>query len=196
VETISCKHHERIEEFHNFALGICAQCGQVRRYDRLDVKQPPKVIKIGRLNGMPTLEHPPKEVIEVVQNKPETDSIAQDATAPARTPRKYKARKPRRDYEADKEAIVEDYDTLTLKEFFAKQHISSDAWAKLKKKWGVTGRMPHKDSSLKGNLVSLGTYEVVEDKGLPPFPPFNDSWPMLTQISWLETYAKITEGKN
>jgi len=152
-ESVACRHHERIEEHHHYAIGTCGLCGQIRRYDRFEHKQPPKIIKIGRINGVPTLEHPPKEVIKVVQNKLEVDSIARHETAPV--PRKYKARQqPLRDYEADKEAILDDYQDLTLKEFYAKQQFCSNTWTKLKKKWGVKGKNQRK-SKPAGNPDTL-----------------------------------------
>lgn len=203
MESVACKHIERIEEYHNHALGTCTLCGQIRRYDQLDYKQSPTIIKIGRINGMPTLEHPPKEVIKVVKNKPEVETLADILAETEVAKRKYKARKPVRDYEADKEDIVEDYDTLSLKEFYAKQHLAPSTWTKLKRKWGVKGKSPRKAKPVldaeaptvhKGKpLVSLGTFTVEAVGKLPAFPEFNDSWPMLTQIAWLETYKALKE---
>ena len=200
MDTI-CVHREMIEEYHQYALGVCTICGQIRRYDRLDSKQLPRIVKIGRINGVQTLERPPKEVIEVVKNKPEVDSIAQSELAPAK--RKYKARRSPRDFEANKEAIVEDYNTLTLKEFFAKQHLSYARWTELKKKWGVKGKNQRKAKSLpdvkvaethRGNpLVSLGTFTVEAASELPAFPTFNELWSDFTKQAWFETYLELKE---
>jgi len=198
-EPVVCKHIERIEEYHNYALGTCTQCGQLRRYDRLDLKQPPKVIKIGRINGVPTLAYPPKEVKNMVQKKTEVDISAQKETVPVRTPRKYKERKTKSaSYNEDnKISIIHDYETLTLKEFYAKQHITSTTWTRLKKEWGVKGKHKRKSEQVatkvhKGHpMVALGTCAVEAASELPAFPAFNDSWPMLTQIAWLETYLSL-----
>jgi len=206
VENIICVHREMIEEYHHYALGTCTLCGQIRRYDRLDDKQPVTIIKIGRIKGVQTMEHPPKEVIEVVKNKPEVDSIAQSEPEPVR--RKYKARKARqllRDYEANREAILEAYDSLTLIEFYAKWHFSSNTWTKLKREWGVKGkyerRSPTSPKSLpdtkapevhRGNpLVSLGTFTVEPASELPAFPEFNDQWSDFTKQAWFETYMEL-----
>ena len=199
MESVACKHHELVQEYHHYALGTCKFCGQIRRYDHLDGKSPPTIIKIGRLNGIPVLEHSSKEVIKVVKNKPEVDSIAQNE--PVATKRKYRARKPLRDFEADKEAIVEDYDTMPLKEFYAKQCLGPRSWTKLKKKWGVNGLSPRKAKSVPDTEVAhpvvgpTRTYTVKAAGELPAFPEFSDTLPMLTQIAWLETYKALKELK-
>jgi len=48
----------------------------------------------------------------------------------------------------------------------------------------------------KGNpLIHLGTYIAQEASELPPFPAFDSSWPMLTQIEWIKTYKELAGVK-
>jgi len=200
MESVDCKHIERIEEFHGYALGTCTQCGQIRRYDRIEYKKPPSIIKIGRINGVQTMEHPPKESKDMTQNAPEATSIAQNEPEPVKSKRRH--RLPRY-CEDNKEGIIQDYNALTLKEFYAKQRFSSTTWTALKKKWGVRGKWLRKAKTLpdtkvtkvhKGNpLVSLGTYTVEAASELPDFPAFDSAWPVLTQIEWLQTYKALKE---
>jgi len=53
METTACIHNERIESAsNNKKHGTCTICGQVRQYNTLDYKEIPKVIKLGRINGV------------------------------------------------------------------------------------------------------------------------------------------------
>ena len=50
----------------------------------------------------------------------------------------------RRDYDAEKTEILKDYYGLSLKDFYAKQHLESNKWGKLKERWGIRGKAPRK----------------------------------------------------
>uniref|UniRef100_A0A6M3IRS5 Uncharacterized protein n=1 Tax=viral metagenome TaxID=1070528 RepID=A0A6M3IRS5_9ZZZZ len=142
----------------------------------------------------------------------EVDSCIQQETVP---PRPRRGKLGRKFYEDNKEAILRDYQDLTLKEFYAKRAIWAGTWTALKRAWGIQGKYPKnahrkpiadkatdepkvtKVSKVtkvnKGNLVSLGTFTVEAASELPAFPAFNDNWPMLTQIEWLQTYRVLRE---
>lgn len=44
-------------------------------------------------------------------------------------------------YEKNKEAIVTDYHSMTLREFFKRWRLSTSTWMKLKKMWGVSTKV-------------------------------------------------------
>ena len=59
METTTCIHQEKIEALdHGLQHGTCKICHQVRGYDSRDDHQPPKVIKLGRINGRIVLPSP------------------------------------------------------------------------------------------------------------------------------------------
>lgn len=55
----TCVHQEQIEKAGNgIEHGICGICHQVRRYNTIDRREEPRVIKLGRINGAVVLPGP------------------------------------------------------------------------------------------------------------------------------------------
>lgn len=53
-------------------------------------------------------------------------------------------------------------------------------------------KTPSNTKVTKGDrYIYLGTFTVVAADGLPSLPEFDNSWPMLTQIEWLQTYREL-----
>lgn len=71
-------------------------------------------------------------------------STTQPQTAPqSATPPEAKRYRNAAYFEENKEAIIKDYEALSLKEFYGKWHINSGAWTKLKRGWGINkGKAP------------------------------------------------------
>lgn len=69
--TTTCAHQEQIENLGNgIQHGTCKTCGQVRRYNTLHIRDKPKIIKLGRING----------AIVLPGNKDELGLPSQEAT--------------------------------------------------------------------------------------------------------------------
>ena len=73
-----------------------------------------------------------------------SDYVGEDTSVPAR-PKKRKLL--RQYYEQNREAILADYKSMKLKDFFKRWGISSTGWTKLKADWNVQGK--HKKHGLK-----------------------------------------------
>ena len=51
--TTTCQHEEKIENVgRGISYGTCSKCDQIRQYDTLNEKNPPKIIRLGRINGV------------------------------------------------------------------------------------------------------------------------------------------------
>jgi len=117
-------------------------------------------------------------------------------------------------WEENKEAILHDYRTMKLRDFFHRW-MSVSTWIKYKKRWGVKGKQRGKPLSemTPKEKVEMGIAAAAKGKGnhskpedtkvekgypalkLPEFPAFNSAWPMLTQIEWLKTYRELSRGE-
>lgn len=216
-ERANCPHHEKVEEFHEYALGTCINCGQVRRYDRLDIRKPPRIVKAGRLNGVVASIIPEriKESVEVKQDKPEETAIfrnipeeadiSQNGDPPPVPPRPKGKKKLWQYFEDNKEAILQDYQNLRLKEFYAKWHMTSTTWTKLKRDWELPGKSPRKSTLQKGTTKTRKhkgppSIEAVNralkeqrTNHLPDFPEFNEQWSDYVKVNWFETYQALKE---
>jgi hypothetical protein len=118
-----------------------------------------------------------------------------------RVPPRRKHRHPSSKYlEQNKEAILEDYRNLTVKEFYAKWHFFSKRWTQLKKEWKVPAkvhrarpRMKREATPSDATTQRRRTQAPSDIKSLPEFPPFNDKWNTSVQEKWLETYLELNK---
>ena len=211
---IKCKHNESIVEIsRGVTHGTCKICGQVRQYDTLVSSEPPKIIKVGRINGIivppPAENHlalPTQEAAELRARKREekvAPAAEEHVTGLAATVwRRGNKRKLRAKYfEDNKEAILQDYRFLALREFLKKWHIATQAWQKLKLLWAVppkgpgdryTGPAANKIAPKSERGRAAGEFKKEVDQ-LPPFPAFDNSWPFRVQEKWLEVYQALRE---
>ena len=213
MATTTCKHKEQISNVESGVdEGICGKCHQVRRYEYHDVKADKgeritRVIKLGRIDGMVVLPGPndivdvsPEEAAELEaanktqDERPQSPSdikVSQGDQSAAAVPPRPKKSQLSQYFNENKEAILRDYQNLKLKEFYAKWHMSSAIWTKLKGSWRVLSKVPRKSTTQLRKTIS----KVSTDQ-LPPFPAFNDSWPFTVQEKWLEVYQALEGGKD
>ena len=146
-ERANCTHHEKIEEYHEYALGTCMYCGQVRRYDRLDIRVPPRIVEIGRINGVEVNGIPNriKESVAVEEkksDKPEKPAVAREEVVI----------RDRKWYQAHKKEMIEDLITMGYDAFMEK-------W---KVKWQIVSHL--KSDELYKSRVGLGELSVKKEK--------------------------------
>jgi hypothetical protein len=135
--------------------------------------------------------------------------IAKPQTPEKEPPKTKENKSTRRDYDAEKTEILRDYYGLSLKDFYAKQHMFSGTWTILKKKWGIKGKAPHKSNRKENNTVKenvplkyLCPYCDVgwsqaealiqhmrichfDSLGKPELPLFNEAWGDSVKVAWL-----------
>jgi len=95
-----------------------------------------------------------------------------------------KSRVREKEFEKNKDEIIQDYLKLRLRDFLKKYHISSQGWAKIRDKWKVTKVSGHQVSNVQQP-------DSTEHIGLPSFPIFNNKWRPDVQIAWIEAYSKL-----
>lgn len=116
------------------------------------------------------------------RNEPSSVVTVANQEAPPVPPKPRKRKLRKKYFEDNKGAILRDYKKLKLKEFLARW-MAVNTWMRLKKEWGIQGKRP----------VSLGTFTVQEDIGLPDFPAFNEQWSDYVKTNWFETYQALKE---
>ena len=172
-ERLNCPHYEKIEEFSGFALGTCIYCGQVKRYDRLDIRIPPSIVIIGRFNGA------------VATAQEEVTSSLEKVAGSGRAW-----------YQSHKKDMIEDLITMDYDAFLEKwkikrqivSHLKSD---KLYKSRVGQTELPVKMERKENKLLSLGTFTCEAASELPAFPPFNEQWSDYVKTNWFETYQAL-----
>jgi len=143
--------------------------------------------------------------------------ITKPQTPEKEPPKTEENKSTRRDYDAEKTEILRDYYGLSLKAFYAKQHLEPNKWGQLKKRWAVKGKAPHRvhkvnrkaDHPLRED--TLPTYlcpycetnwsqaaalikhlEVVHYvPSKMTLPPWNEAWGDAVKIKWLEITWEI-----
>lgn len=99
--------------------------------------------------------------------------------------------------EENTELITKDYNSMRLPDFLVKWQMSIRTWQKLKKLQQIKGKGRHQAPSQKSVSQPDKISESIkppDGNGLPPFPVFDSTWPMLVQIEWLQTYRKLARG--
>jgi len=136
-----------------------------------------------------------KEGAMVAENKP--DTVAPGSTVP---PRPEGRRECRLYWEKHKEEVLADLKRIGYSQTVKRWKISPGVLTKLRGNKGLKSRgkviipdkpSPEQPKEANGEPIFLGTHKVVATNTLPGFPSFNDNWPMLTQIEWLQTYREL-----
>ena len=104
--------------------------------------------------------------------------------------RKYVKRSNARDFEKEKDAILEDYPKLKLKEFYAKYHLSSSRWTRLKAEWNILGKRLRPRSHVKKLQPTEPPFRS-HDQAKTSLPPFNESWGDSVKIAWLDAFVVL-----
>jgi hypothetical protein len=143
--------------------------------------------------------------------------IAKPQTPEKEPPKTEENKSTRRDYDAEKTEILRDYYGLSLKDFYAKQHLESNKWGQLKKRWAVKGIAPHRanktnrkaDHPLREDTLPTYLCPYCETNWsqadalikhlqtvhyAPPkmaLPPWNEAWGDTVKIKWFEITWEI-----
>ena len=185
-----CQHKESCKTTADGDIGTCTICGQETLY----TTKGPKVTKRGSIGGESTAVHPVAAVSPPSSPPPTPPEHTTSALVP---PKPKKQSKWPAYWERNKEALLQDYRSLTLLKFFQKWHLSTNKWGELKKLWGVEpkghiiiggkkpGPKPRVDTPQRGILLAPRV------DSLPPFPPFDPSWISTVQIEWFQTYKAL-----
>lgn len=207
MQTTTCTHKEKIENVgRGIEIGTCRICNQICRYNTADHHDNPRIIKLGRVNGAIVLpgmkallelsiqEGLELEAAKKVSNErpqsPSNTKISQGDQVAVATPPKPKKRSLLQKYfEENKEAILQDYQNLKLKEFYAKWHMSSTTWLRLKRDWGIQRKAP-RESTKRPQIQKLPEHGVSQ---LPAFPSLNEQWSDYVKRIWFETYQALKE---
>ena len=94
-------------------------------------------------------------------------------------------------FEKQREAILQDYRTLPLKEFFPRWHLTTLTWMKLKAKWEVKGKA---SSASSDKIIAPPDIIAVSDavkEALPQFPAFDEKWPAVVQVEWIKAFIEL-----
>lgn len=180
-DTVICLHSEYIDRATH--IGTCKLCGQERYYDPWN-KAGVQLLKRGHIDGKLTMVTPPSGVSKVPvpavkkEGKPmaRSTSKVEEHSVPPR-PKKWKLRA--KYYEDNKDAIIADYYSIHLRDFFKRWHLSVTTWMKLKKLWSVAPKSP---------LMSRPPRQHASP---PLLPLFNNGWNFIVQIEWLKTYKEL-----
>ncbi|MDP2731051.1 MAG: hypothetical protein Q8O55_11310 [Dehalococcoidales bacterium] len=138
--------------------------------------------------------------------KSETPEVEKENSDPSPVPPRPKGKRQLGQYfEDNKGGILQDYQSLKLKEFFAKWHMTSATWTKLKRGWELLGKSPRKSAAQsgiprprkhKGSPSIEAVNRALKERGanhLPAFPEFNEQWSDYVKINWFETYQALKE---
>lgn len=108
-------------------------------------------------------------------------------------------------YEDNKEAIVADFLAIGRKATCEKWGIPrGGTLITLEKRWltpeqrqGLNNRKRkrRKIKTARAEVARAATPKAPDNGKLPAFPAFSDSWPMMVQIKWLETYENLALSK-
>lgn len=222
METIECIHKEKITTSHGVDIGVCSECGQEVRYPVDKLQEKPTIYKLGRIGGRLVLPNPgynlnlsPQDQEDLAAVKFERERLKSERErdkSPSATkvskgdqvtgevpPRPKKRHQLSKYYEDNKEALLHDYQNLTLREFFAKWHLSTVYWGKLKVRWEVQAKQA-KLKKAKAQLEHRGPPSPVQTAAalkktridqLPPLPAFNDQWNDKVKIAWFSAYSQF-----
>ena len=138
--------------------------------------------------------------------KSKTPEVEKENSDPSPVPPRPKGKRQLGQYfEDNKVAILQDYQSLKLKEFLAKWHMTSTTWTKLKRGWELLGKSPRKFTSQlgipkprkhKGPPSIEAVNWALKEQGanhLPAFPEFNEQWSDYVKTNWFETYQALKE---
>jgi len=208
---------------HGIEQGKCNNCGQIVEYDQF--RKTRRVIKIGRVSGDPIIPHSETPVPSAEKELPvrEVSKGGAGNTITVDIPRMGKdmtfteiipqepikqevkrakwVKHPIQFFHDNKEAMIEDYQTMKVVAFFKKWHIATTTWAKLKRGWGVTGK-GHRGgwtaiSNRKANTEAMQQVldepipEIVKPR-FPLFPSWNESWSDTVKLAWFRTYQELS----
>lgn len=198
--SISCTHHSKITMGNGFEQGECIYCHQVTIYKKgVTGEGKAKITRLGRINGnivipdngmaLDLSEADAKDLGAVDVEDKETEQRTLDPT-PRSKPRKEKETRIHYDERVkNKEAMIQDYYSLTLMKFLKKWQLSTNTWQKLKLKWGVKSKKKALENvNMTANTDPPGVFEH-------DLPPFNEAWGDAVKVKWLEVWLELRRLK-
>ena len=203
METVICYHKEHISSspsLPHIEIGTCDTCGQVVQYDNSGTQIVVNVTQLGRIDGKVVIPNPKYHLLLSAEDKHDLDeakaaaSDKAEVAAPEETlkdapkapsPKEYKLLRKYR--EGNKEAMLRDYHSMRLWDFYKKWQLTSNTWTRLKKEWKVEPK------ATRGTRSPGFTGAAARRTVLPAFPEFKDSWPEVVQVRWFDTYRALVE---
>jgi len=181
AKTATCLHKSDVKVLREGETSTCRLCGQ-QILITTDGKE--KVLQRGYIDGAITDIHP-------LVNQASAELGESEVSLSSEVPPKPEGRKQLEVYcENNKDAILADYRSMRLRDFFKRWHLSSTSWTRLKPKWNVKGKHGNRSKKATRHMETVKVPVNVEDS-LPPLPAFSNSWPEAVQIEWLRTYTKL-----
>jgi len=194
-------HRWRIESYVRYVSRGTCECGAVRFFADVIDKEALKLAEhYNKSEGKEGQGH--MVIAKAIKEK--NPGVGKEDSDPLPVPPRPRGREQLRLYfEENKEAILQDYQSLKLKGFYAKWHMTSTTWTKLKRDWKLLGKSPRK-STLQKETTKPRRHKgppsiemvnrALKEQGtnhLPAFPEFNDSWPFPVQEKWFEVYLGL-----
>jgi hypothetical protein len=217
LKIASCSHREHISNVESgIDEGVRGACDQVRRYEWREgkggkTKRVTKVTKLGRVNGKLVPPSPkdiiglaPSEVAELnaaIKEAEETTANPNDSQEKndgEPVPSLPKTRRCPAEFEDNKEAILHDYQILTLRDFYKKWTLNAARGTSLKKTWGVIGkrsRPSRKSARVPAALTSEQKGAIVKDAAVRGFKVVASEHSLDWKVvrSWVLTYCRKPE---
>jgi len=196
-------HNWRIESHVRYVSRGTCKCGAVRFFADVIDKEAVKLAEdYNKSEGKEGQGH--MVIAEAI--KEENLGVGEEDNDPLPVPPRPKGKKQLWQYfEENKEAILQDYQSLKLKEFYKKWRMTSTTWTKLKRDWNLLGKSPRKFTLQKGTTkprkhkgppgIEMVNNALKEQRAnhLPAFPEFNEQWSDYVKVNWFETYQALKE---
>ena len=125
-----------------------------------------------------------KEVIVVKTNK----NVGEREPVP---PRPKKRKLLRQYYEQNREAILADYNSMTLLPFYKRWGISSNMWVELKREWEIPGKYKKHDSK---KIEALASPEATEPVATSVDSPLTEHEHYLVLLGWQQAAREFLKA--
>jgi len=165
------------------------------------------VLRLGRIGGDPVLPYPGYSLRLNPQDKNDLavatgkDELIEAGAPPKPKRGKGYLRKVYEYYEQHREAIIEDYYSMSRLALFSKWDLNSTVWMKLQKRWEVAPKgpvhrftgAPIKTSKPPSESTDKGAPKVTTggNGALPPFPAFNEGGASIVKVEWFKAYKEL-----
>ncbi len=133
---------------------------------------------------------PSVEPLEAEQQQEEKKEVIMAEREPV-PPRPKKRKQLQKYYEQNKEAILADYNSMKLKDFFKRWDISSTAWTKLKVDWEIQGK--HKKQGSK-KVWALASPEAPEAVARSVEAPLTEHEHYLVLLGWQQAAREFLKA--
>lgn len=167
-------------------LVICKNCGKQTMIDGGDPDERCLLCGKPALRKEQNMEDKAKDKTKIVSEAKGRVAKVDKEVDSGIPPRPKKRKQWPQYFEDNKEAIIQDYQVLRLKQFFTKWHISTNLWIELKERWNVAGKS-------RGNPLSKLKSRGKNRTDPTMFPPFNEVWSDEVKMRWLDDFVRLRE---